>query len=285
MITFPGHGLPGEHCGEDVHHGCWDCKDYFVIKSKCMKKSCPDCYQDWAARQGAHAADRMTEFMRSPQYLDPIQNQEFERYVDALSDVNASVEEARFYRIQTYHIVVTFKDASLVHGKDIKRYRRIARNIVRRHGIYGECSIPHRRDESDAGAHFHFLGLAGYITPAGGDDADHIFKVIKHEDSWYPRDFLDRMHVVRYACTHAVITSDDDPSHCVTWSGCVANNKFPGRAEYDHIPQEQPQCPHCGGHDTFVVLERDWVFRETVEVWTAPDRPPPYVKQRCITEF
>ena len=282
MISYPGHGSPGKHCGEDVHHGCKDCLGYFVIVSKCMKKDCPDCYEDWAARQGAHAAGRMTEFLNSPQYLNVIQDLEGERYIDAQTDDNATVEEKRLYRIQTYHISISFKDTDLLDRSDIARLRSRARDIARRHGIFGECTIPHRRGEDDEGAHFHFLALAGFIAPGRDDGTDYILKVIKHENSWYPRNFLDRYNVVKYGCTHAVITDD---SHCVTWSGCVANNKFPGRAEYDHIPQEPPVCPHCNSTRTYVVMERDWLFREDVEIWTAPDRPPPYERQRSLTQF
>lgn len=266
--------------------GCWDCKSYFVIQSKCMKKTCPDCYPDWAYRQGAHAAERMTEFLNSPDYMRRLQDAERDRWHDALTDPEASIEERRLYRIQTYHVLVTFPSLELSDRASIQEARKSAREIVRSHGIFGECSIPHRRHDDDPGAHFHFLAVSGYISPGRGDGTSYIFKVIQHEGRWHQRSLLDRLNVVRYACTHALITTDDEPSHCVTWSGCVANNKFPGLAEVNHIPQEHtPRCPHCGGSETFRVYERDWRFREEVETWTAPDRPPPLVAQRCLTEF
>lgn len=287
MITFPGHGTPGKNCGEDVVYGCWDCGDrneddpYFSITSQCMKKSCPNCYEDWAARQGAHAAGRMTEFLNNPIYLNPIQDLEGQRWIDAQTDDDATVEERRFYRIQTYHISISFKDIDIHDGEDIKTYRHIARDIGRSHGLFGECSIPHQRDKYDDGAHFHFLALAGFITPGRDDGENYILKVIKSRGSWYPRDFLARFNVVKYDCTHAILTTDDVPTHCVTWSGCVANNKFPGRAEIDHIPQEVC-CPKCNGHLTFKVVDRDWHFREDVETWVSPDRPPPGEPQKRL---
>lgn len=285
MISFPGHGSPGPRCGDLVDHGCWSCKDYFQTVSHCMRKECPDCYDlYWAPRQGAHAAGRMTEFLNQPDYLKVLQDAERERWIDAQTDDDATVEEKRFYRIQTYHIQISFVGIDELHSKrDIVKYRKMARDIGRRHGLFGECTIPHARKQDDVGCHFHFLALAGFIIPGTDDGTDYILKVIPHEGSWYPRNFLDRFNVVKYACTHALITDD---SHCVTWSGCVANNKFPGRAEYDHIPQDPPACPTCGGHQTFVVLDRDWWSGGVeVETWTAPDRPPPGRPQRSITEF
>lgn len=131
-------------------------------------------------------------FMASKEYLKVIQNAERDRWQDALTDHKASIEERRLYRIQTYHIVVTFRDTELVDRGDIKSLRQDARKVCRDHGIFGECSIPHTRSESDDGAHVHFVGVAGFITPARDNGDDYIFKVIKFEDSWYPRNFLDR---------------------------------------------------------------------------------------------
>ena len=281
MITFPGHGTPGKRCGFHRLHGCKNCLEYFDVRSKCMKKTCPDCYPDWARRQGNHAAERMTEFMGDKRYKRWLVDAERERWEAASLDPDASREEKRHYRIQTYHIVVSFRDAELSDREDIARLRKDARCIVRRHGSYGECSIPHTRGEGDDGAHIHFLALAGFIRPGGPDD-QYIIEVIEHERGWYPRNVLDRFNVVKYACTHAVITEDSD---CVTWSGCVANNKYPGVAEKDFIPQGGPLCPMCKSSWTYKVVGEEWVYGSDEDVWTGPDRPPPDVPQRALREF
>ena len=246
-----------------------------------MKKTCPDCYPDWARRQGNHAAERMTLFLGDKKYKKVIVDAERERYLAAIVDGDASPEQCKLYRIQTYHIVVSFRDAKMDDREDIARHRKNGRDIIRRHGVFGECSIPHVRGDGDEGAHIHFLALAGYLVPGGPDDG-YIIKVIEHEGSWYPRNFLDRFNVVKYACTHAVITEDSD---CVTWSGCVANNKYPGVAERDFIPQDGPICPKCSSTWTYKVRKENWTYGTDVDVWTGPDRPPPDVPQRAMREF
>lgn len=281
MISFPGHEDPGKNCQEPLLWGCHDDKTYFIKLSKCMAKTCPNCYEDWAYREGLHAAERMTEFLNSPDYMKVLQNAEKERWHSALTDDEASVEQRRLYRIQTYHISISFRDVEISNGEDIAKYRKDARDIARRHGLFGECTIPHQRDRDDEGAHFHFLALAGFIAPGRDDGTNYIFKVIKHPKYGHPRSLLGRLGVVKYACTHAILAEGRD---CVTWSGCVANNRFPGVAEVEHFHQTAT-CPHCGGPATFKVRRRDWHFREEVEIWTAPDRPPPNVEQRCLVEF
>jgi len=282
-VTFPGHGEPAETCGIIIEMGCWDCQGYFTVRSKCMKKSCPDCYPDWAYRQGFHAAERMTEFLNSPDYMKVLEDAERERWEGAQTDPDATVEERRLYRIQTYHIAISFVGVDLSDGSDIAKLRRDARDIGRRHGLLGECTIPHQRDREDEGAHFHFLGLAGYITPGRGDGSDYIFKVIKSKKHGHPRSFLGRLNVVKYACTHAAITDD---THCVTWSGCVANNKFPGVAEVDLILEASPTCPLCGGDHTFQVNPPLHGHRAGgPPTWVSPDRPPPSEPQRRVAEY
>ena len=86
-VTFPGHGEPAETCGTVIEMGCWDCQGYFTVQSKCMKKSCPDCYPDWAYRQGLHAAERMTEFLNSPDYMKVLEDAERERWEGAQNRV------------------------------------------------------------------------------------------------------------------------------------------------------------------------------------------------------
>jgi hypothetical protein len=290
LITFPGHGAPGKNCGEPVTFGCHDCGDaeekdpYFDLLSECMKKSCPDCYEKWAYRQGLHAAERMTEFLNSKTYMKVLEDAENERWLGALTDPDGTVEEKRLHRIQTYHITISFKGIDILTGEDIKRYRHLAQEISRNHGIFGSCSLPHKRGEDDEGAHFHFLALAGLITPGTDDGTNYIFKNIVNPKVGYPWSFLARLDVIKYGCTHALVTTDDEPSHVVTWSGCVGYRAFPGLAEIDHIKQ-QPCCPKCQGTQTFKVYGRDWLFHEDVETWAAPDRPPPLVSQRCVSEF
>ena len=286
MISFPGHGVPAETCGTIVTFGCWDCLEYFEVVSKCMKKSCPNCYPDWAYRQGLHAAERMTEFLNSKEYMKVLEDAEHDRWEDATTDPDATPEEKRLYRIQTYHITISFKGVDIRDSGDIKELRKTARDIGRKHGLFGECTIPHQRGENDEGAHFHFLGLAGYITPGRDDGSNYIFKTIKHKEYGHPWSLLGRQRVVKYACTHAIITTDDDHSHCVTWSGCVANNKFPGLAEVSLINEAKPTCPFCGRDHTFAVeAPKHGHRRGNPDVWVAPDRPPPGEPQRCASEF
>ena len=246
-----------------------------------MKKTCPDCYPDWARRQGEHAAERMTEFMGDKKYKRWLVDAERERWEAASVDPDASREEKRHYRIQTYHISVSWRPYPELHDReDISRLRKDSREVLRSHGIFGECSIPHLRDERDPGAHVHFLALAGFIRPGGKDD-DYIIEVIEHEGSWYPRNRLDRFNVVKYACTHAVITTDSD---CLTWSGCVANNKYKN-VKYEDVVHGGPTCPYCKGTWTFKVRGREWHQKSEVDTWVAPDRPPPDVPQRPLREF
>ena len=248
-----------------------------------MRKACPDCYTAWARRQGEHAAERMTNFLNSKPHMRVLQDAERRRWQDSITDNEASLEERKLYRIQIYHIQISFIGQSISDWEDIKRLRKVARDIGRSHGIFGECSIPHQRHEDDEGrAHFHFLGIAGYIAPGRDDGTDYILKVIQHEGRWHTRNLLDRLSVVKYAATHSLVS---DFNHTVTWSGCVANNKFSGVAEVDHIPQEGPTCPLCGCSQTFKVYDHDWFFREETEIWTAPDRPPPHHPQRSLTQF
>jgi hypothetical protein len=223
----------------------------------------------------------MTNFLADKDHMKVLQDVERDRWHDALIDPDASVEAKRLYRIQTYHIAVNWRPFPELHDReDIARLRKDSRDVLRSHGIFGECSIPHLRDEGDPGAHVHFLALAGFIRPGGKDDP-YIIEVIEHEGSWYPRNRLDRFHVVKYACTHAVITTDSD---CLTWSGCVANNKYKN-VKYEDVAHGGPICPHCKGTWTFKVRGREWHQKAEVETWVAPDRPPPDVPQRAMREF
>lgn len=285
VITFPGHGDPGPGCGVEMLFGCSDskCKKYFTAPHACKRKTCPDCYPKWALDQGERAAERMTEFLKSKDHMRRLQLAERRRWEDALSDDESTVEQRKLYRIQTYHIQISFIGQSISSWSDITELREVARDIGRKHGLFGECTIPHQRFQDDEGrAHFHFLGLAGYIAPGGGDGTDYIFKVIQFEGQWHQRNLLDRLNVVKYACTHALV---DEFHHTVTWSGCVANNKFSGVAKVDRLRFKGPTCPHCGGTETFKVYDHDWYFNEEVETWTAPDRPPPDHPQRALTQF
>lgn len=68
--TLVGHGDPGEGCGKPLVLGCMNVRRHperqayvRVVRHRCMRRGCPDCYVPWAYREGSRLAKRVKASM------------------------------------------------------------------------------------------------------------------------------------------------------------------------------------------------------------------------------
>lgn len=269
MLTFPGHGNPGESCGVTIPMFCHDCGEFFTVESSCMARECPNCYQAWAAREAAAAGQRLTAFLVAHWESQPWRKIEYNRWREAVGNPNSTKEECRLYELQTYHTVVSFDAVDLSGSNDVKAIRTKAYRIASSYGIMGGAAIVHRRGLDDPGTHVHIVGVAGYIRPGNGADGV-VWKVIPHNGKWYARTQLERETIIKYALTHCVIADD---LHALTWFGCLAYNKFSSKiVEYEikagfvDARDFERCCPNCGSSNVSKCFQMDYTAWPPVRV-------------------
>lgn len=236
--TLPGKGEPGGDCGETVWRFCGDCNHSFSTTSKCLMRTCPNCWRSWAWKEARVSGLRMW------------------------SGSILVMGRRRGFRL--LHCVVSFPAMD-----DLSEARIRVRKICKAHGISGGLTIFHPfRDQTNDGFvpddywHFHIIGLAeNEVTP--GTRTDYIFKVIKDarnkDYSGYKR-CREIKATVFYLLTHAGIVRG---RHALTWFGKLSYNMLSTEKLIDAYPyfarvlEERPghRCPACGSEDTYVALD------------------------------
>lgn len=244
---LPGSGEPSDSCGEGIALFCLDCEKSFYVRSSCMMRHCPHCYQKWAAKQGKEAAWRFW------------------------TGINYIYQGYRGIRYLHYFVSLVPK------GESYDELRDKAREISSKHGFVGGLLIPHchRLDDEnsrqpDGTIHFHGIGIApGKISP-GGDDGDTIFRVIKDPGSdgkpTYRgfRYFSQVKECCQYLLSHAAII---EGKHSLTWWGLLSYNKLnngtlkefcPDGYDFISTPMKS-KCPFCGSRNNEPCFELDLV--------------------------
>jgi len=269
MLTFPGHGEMGAGCGDPIHMFCHDCGHWFDVEHSCMRRECPNCYTNWAGREGAAAGQRLTAYLVAHWDNADARAKERERFNAARNNPDASPEEKKWYTLQTYHTVISYESESVDRAGDVEKIRKKAYGHAKAHGIFGGCAILHSRGKDDTGTHVHVIGIAGYIRPAR-PDMGYVFKVIPHDGKWYARRQIERENIVKYALTHCTIADD---LHAITWFGCLAYNKFSSdivRREIDagfvDARDFEKCCPKCGSNNVSKDFEMDYTGWPAVRV-------------------
>lgn len=246
--VLPGHGAPGGDCGTSIPHHCNSCGHTYTLKSACMLRVCPNCWQKWARREARVSGERL--------------------WAGANLIMRGTPKRAG-YRV--VHAVVSMPD----QGDDINVQRDKARRVIKRHGLVGGLTIYHpfrKGDEDDfvhdGHVHFHVVGIApGDITP-GGNDCGAVFKVIrdaKRGDYWGLRECGEVRDLVFYLLTHCGII---EGKHALTWYGSLSYNSLSNRTLDEAYPGyleraragPPKRCPACGSED----VEPDWIMD-----WTA----------------
>lgn len=277
--VLPGHGLPGDGCGEGVAYYCNHCGKSFWIRRSCMMRECPECHEKWAAKEGKAAAWRLWTGI---QHL------------------------YRGYPVRILHCMVSME----YNGQSLEELRGRAKLVARNHGITGALQVLHpfrKNDEgqyaSDGTVHFHVIGIApGNVIPGGlKSDGTAIFKVIPDPGSEARgkatyrgfRRFGDVKRAVQYLLSHCGII---EGRHSLTWWGSLGYNSLSTEklkefcpAGYANLTEYKAKvCPFCGSDDTEPCEELDLVPKVGVhqdfdrgsdwrwlEVHPMPDEPRP----------
>jgi len=148
---------------------CLDCGSVTIGKHRCMKRSCPNCYEYWAWREALPAAQKV------------LYNRKGRKII---------------------HGVVSFEGKP----EQIMECRKIAYDILSEHGVLSGVLIPHheRHGKVDGYLHYHFLGFIrvnGQYRP--GFKGWYVFKVIR----WI-NDTGSLAQTIKYFLTHCTLINN-----------------------------------------------------------------------------
>jgi hypothetical protein len=176
-----------------------------VYRRCCGRAECPTCYEVWASKEAKRAEHRIRAY-KPVRYRSPV------------------------------HVAVSVP--SRLYGLEFVKLRVKARQIARKAGLVGGCSIfhPFRFDvESKASywsPHFHILGY-GWVV-----GTDRLYE----DTGWVVRNKGVRRSVkatLSYLLSHAGVHKG---RHTVTWWGALSYNKL----SVAPLEPERHFCPMCG---------------------------------------
>ena len=264
--TLPGHGSPGEDCGQPIAMHCNKCGASFWVHRSCLLRECPACYEKWASREARRAAWRVWCGASDAYWKAGI-------------------------RARLLHVVVSLRFT----GQSLSELRDDLRRILKKHGIAGGWTIlhPFRQDgdgyyANDDTVHFHVVGVAPAGVKPGGESESVVFKVVEDKEYHDYRGFRSMRAVKRamvYLLSHCGII---EGRHSATWFGSFSYNSLsqkklekehPAAVEAMNRPRPTA-CPKCGSWDT----EPDWLWDNTRWHCEWVDtRPPPRVPPPTLT--
>ncbi len=246
-----GQGEKGEDCGNWIPDSfCEDCGKPVLAERECNKRTCPNCWENWRAKQVRSAFKRLVGY---DLFHWKAKNQ------GASNEAYEDLEEFRFV-----HSVVSFKD--LDSDESYEDVRERAKDLCKEAGYVGFILVPHHYrldddikdelraegynneggfwkavidDELDlggwceyvvAGLHFHVIGFSGRRW--SGDERLEEGQDVGLESDLFRRvrdlrGVEDVKRVLMYVSTHATPESTESGSkHWSSYSGELAYNKF-----------------------------------------------------------
>lgn len=250
-VPLPGQGKVSTGCNEDLLLYCGDCGHHYEVKSKCMKKSCPNCWRSWAASTARKSSLRL--------------------WAGVKKVMKGKGKPQKHYRI--LHATVSHRIKGL---ESIALFRKKTIKLLKAKGISGGWLTFHpiRKGVEDAWlpdgtVHFHCIGLApGNVE--GGGTKDCVFKVIEDAKRRDYRGFKRIREITScmfYLLTHCGVV---EKSHSITWFGCLSYNMLPNRTLEEFSPEmwewinTKPVqiCPECGSDQVFPLF--DWVIESAM---------------------
>lgn len=284
--VLPGQGTPAVGCGKPIPRHCDHHEGSYWQRSHCLERSCPNCFERWAAKEARAASQRISWGAKTLQLRHP------------------------GAKLRLLHVVVSQSDKV---GNE-RKARQLAYQLCRRHSIEGGAAIfhPWRREEDslefvpDGNLHHHFCGVNfGDVKPGGplGELRIQVDEVMRDParyfnslgelleerflDDWRPwcafifkvmdddeygdfrglRSQRASERLLQYLLTHAGLT---DGQHALTYFGSLAYNRLPeseiSRSFSESLKdgsktnRKKPQvCPACGSAETSACIEQHYI--------------------------